>query len=203
MNRLEDAPELTCSAVRELLHKRLDSLPTDDASCAQMARLDAHLQACPACHELDEGWRHVREAIRALPRLEFPQAALARVWRATELDTRSVGSPWRIRTAVGVAALLGLFAVGLGWVLPALVGRDHTTSPTPGDARTPAQPASEPAYTAIEIEQATEQTRVVLGVTGRALRRVESATLDCIWADTLAPAVRRIRVRLPFISSQP
>jgi predicted anti-sigma-YlaC factor YlaD len=175
-----------CDEARLSIQNGLDG-PID---AAERASLDLHLAECAECRAYRDGLQGVQAALRALPELTLPDDALEAVWDRT---TRAE-APSRVRVWVygwrGLAAAAVLTGVLIG--LWAWVGNDPIvnggtlaeTQVTPGE------------LTEEEIELAAEQVRLVLGLTGSALRRAEHAAVDQVLGGEVAPALKRLPIQL-------
>lgn len=118
--------------------------------------LEAHLASCPACSRLADELLVVRRSARALPPMDPPQAAWARVSSAVDAE-RAAGrgaSRWR-----GVVLPLAAAAVLVAAVAAGVLWRRTPAPAAPAAATTPADPAtSSPAEllgsVEIELQQA-------------------------------------------------
>lgn len=81
--------------------------------------LEAHLASCPACSRLADELLVVRRSARALPLMDPPQAAWARVSSAIdgERTARRGASPWRrlVLPLAAAAVLVAAVAAGVLW----------------------------------------------------------------------------------------
>jgi predicted anti-sigma-YlaC factor YlaD len=158
-----------CDAVRATLHERLDGPVEARAALA----LDAHLQTCAACRELEAGLAAVRDGLRALPTHPFPDDALQEVWALT-LEAPRERSRYSWRLAAAAAVLLALILP-----LAAYLRSQHQ------------------AARLAELERADREVRTVLGIASRAVRRSEWLVRDEVLVGQVSPAVRRIPIRWP------
>ena len=166
---------MSCETARELIHRVLDGGPMD---AVRREELDEHLEACADCRRAREELGAVQSALRGLPVRPLPDAALREVWERT--TRRSPEQPvarsrrwldWRPAAAAAVLALALYAAWNAGGV------------------------REEP--TAEEVARAAEQTRMVLGLTARALRDAKQAAVKDVLADEVSPALRRVPIRWP------
>lgn len=187
---------MTCAEARALVQLRMDG-PLDAARAVEVER---HLGGCAACRAHAEELRALREELRALPTLEFPEEALEDVLQRT-VGAEPLERPRWLRTPwLAAAAALLLAALLLPWL---------AFGPTQAPSR----------HSDAELFAARQQLEMVLGITGRAIERggaqgVERAleeevagvlggtgarVTERILEDKVAPPLER----LPLLSSTP
>jgi len=162
---------MSCERARERIHQVLDG---DLMAAESRQRLAAHLAGCPGCRQADAELRALQQALRSIPAVPLPGAALDEV-RARTTWQRAGHDRWRDWRAAAAAVVLALAIYGSG---------------------TAVGPAVEPGPTDEEVALATEQARMVLGLTGRALRGATETALNEVLADEVSPALQRIPTRL-------
>lgn len=161
-----------CEEVQQAIQERLDGAIEADGE----SLIDAHLAGCAPCREFQDGLLAVRQALRSLPRFPMPAEALDGVWsRTVHSKPRRAALDWRFAAAAAAVLTLAF--------LPALL-----------------RPVPE-AYSAAELTRAAEDARIVFAVTTHALERTEHAAVDQVLAGRVSPALRRIPVRFPAMSS--
>jgi predicted anti-sigma-YlaC factor YlaD len=168
---------LDCEAAREAVHVLLDG---DLLEAGRRQALDEHLAGCPACREFEAESRWLQGALRSLAVPAMPDTALEQVWNATtrEASPAKVIRPARGRfewRALAAAAALAFVLYG-AWDL----GRVRPSTPSPE-----------------EVARATEQMRMVLGVTANALHEARTVAVDEVLAGEVSPAIRKIPIRFP------
>ena len=162
---------MSCEEARERIHRVLDG----DLMAAEARQvLDAHLAECPGCRQADVELRSIQEALRSIQAVPLPDAVLAEVREQTVRGraARFRLLDWRAAAAAVVLAL-------------AIYGSWSTFGPT-----------VEPVPSEQEVAQATEDLRMVLGLTGRALRDAKQTAFNDVLADEVSPALKRIPIRL-------
>jgi anti-sigma factor RsiW len=165
---------MSCDTARELIHRLLDGELMD---AVRREELEEHLDSCADCRRAREELGALQSALRALPQQQFPDAALGEVWERTTRRSpgrsarRSRWLDWRPAAAAAVLALALYAAWNTGGV------------------------RSEP--TAEEVARAAEETRMVLGLTARALRDARQAAVKDVLADEVSPALRKVPIRWP------
>lgn len=169
---------VSCETARELIHRLLDGELMD---VVRRQELEDHLDSCADCSSAQEELGAVQSALGALPELPLPDAALEEVWQRTTRrgSARRPGPARRWldwRPAAAAAALaLALYAA---WSVDGV-----RTEPTPE-----------------EVARAVEETRMVLGLTARALRDARQSAATAVrevLADEVSPALRRVPIRWP------
>ncbi len=159
-----------CDRAREIIHEMLDGPLAAD----RVAELDGHLESCDACRAFRDELALVQRGLRELPEIPMPDDALEEVWEQT---VRADGNDkivsflprtkrWAVLAAAAVLALVAVLAVFNLW---------NGDSP---DTR--------------EIEIARAQLEQVIGLTGGALQKTQSATVDRVFRREVSPALRRI-----------
>jgi anti-sigma factor RsiW len=166
---------MSCETARDRIHRVLDGELMD---AVRREELEEHLESCAECRRAREELGAVQSALRGLPVQPFPDEALQEVWRST---TRSgsarrvaAGRRWLDWRPAAAAAVLAL-ALYAAW--------------DAGGART--------GPTAEEVARAAEETRMVLGLTARALRDAQQVAVKDVLADEVSPALRRVPIRWP------
>jgi anti-sigma factor RsiW len=165
---------MSCEQARELIHQVLDG---DLMDAALRGELNTHLARCFQCRSAEAELHAIQSALRDLAPQSMSDAALDDVWTRTSRPQRHrFGRPsprqWWAAAAAAVLAvtLYGAFQLN-GSV---------NTEPTPE-----------------EIARATEQTRMVLGLTARALSDAKQAAFKDVLADEVSPALQRVPIRWP------
>ncbi|MFQ5494218.1 MAG: hypothetical protein ACE5EX_02455 [Phycisphaerae bacterium] len=192
---------ISCDQVRIAI----DGDHNGGAEALSRSSLDTHLAACGACRAYRDESRTLGRVLQRMPLVPFPRDALTELLHRTveaepardrgpveSRNRRSAGSPGgaaahertprrrrRARVPLATAAALVL-AVGAAWYV-----------------RRGAEEAE-----AARLSRAVDQTRFVLDVTSRALRRVEHAAVDEVLEKRVTPALQRVatawsRVTLP------
>jgi len=166
---------MSCEDARERIHRLLDGELMD---AVRRQELDDHLDSCADCRRARAELGSMQSALRTLPEIPFPDAALRDVWartsrgRAARPAVRARGwLDWRPAAAAAALAL----ALWAAWDF----GRVRT-EPTPE-----------------EVARAAEETRMVLGLTARALREARQAVVQDVLAEEVSPALRRVPIRWP------
>jgi len=171
---MNDNIDRGCAETRELLQRVLDGERLDGGVSGE---LDRHLADCAGCRETQLQLAAVQQSLRAIPPSPLPddvlQAVLARTSRRPAAWAWLGAWSFQWRAAA-VAAMLGV-AVWAFW---------------------PTGPSQS------EIEQATLETRLVLGLAGSALERGRDAMIDDVLNGKLAPALRRVPIKLPHTGAQ-
>jgi len=165
---------MSCERARELIHRRLDGELMD---AVRRQELEDHLDSCAACRRARAELDSVQAALRALPRIPMRDEALREVWEQTSRsrpDRASRARRWLDWRPAAAAAALAL-ALWAAWDLGAV-----RTGPSPE-----------------EVARAAEETRMVLGLTARALREVRQAAVTEVLAEEVSPALRRVPIRWP------
>jgi hypothetical protein len=159
-----------CLRARRAIHRRLDGEP--------VAAPADHLAGCSDCRALAVDLETIRTALRSVAaRQVLDGAALEQVWARTTLaELRAAPGRGRGRRgALLVAAALLAAAFGLWLLRPAV----------------PAEPSR------AELERAAAQTRLVLGLTARALERTRRAAVGGVLGGEVSPALRRVPIDWP------
>jgi anti-sigma factor RsiW len=166
---------LSCESARGLIHRLLDGELMD---VVRREELEDHLASCTACREARQELGAVQDALRDLPEFPMPDMALQEVWKrttrsgpATESGRGKARSYWRPAVAAAALAL----ALWAAW--------------SAGEVRSKPTPA--------EVARAAEETRMVLGLTARALRDAQQAAVKEVLVDEVSPALRRVPIRWP------
>ena len=166
---------MTCAEARALVQLRMDG-PLDAARAVDVER---HLGGCAACREHADELRALRESLRELPLLEFPEAALDELFERTLGPERLAHPSWTgVRWLAAAAALL-LAALLLPWL-----------------AFGPAGGPAAPAYTDAELRIAKREVQAVLGITGRAIERGGTLGVTRALEEGVAPALGSTGARL-------
>ena len=163
---------MSCDEARERVHRVLDG----DLMLVEARReLDDHLASCAGCREASGELHSIQEALRSMPAAAFPDAALEAVWDRTTRSRRLWRSmlDWRAAAAAAVLAL----AIYGAWGPARVAG---VAEPTPE-----------------EVARATEEARMVLGLTARALNDAKQAAMEEVLAGEVSPALRRAPVPWP------
>lgn len=175
-----------CETLRESIHARVDG--TWDAS--DRDRVEAHLQDCEPCRNLERELTEMRHAMRDLPEFRFPDDALQEVWDQT-VDAEPRGFHtwlpafnWRFATAAAAAAVL-LLAVG-GW----LGFQFGNGGP---------EPAPELQISDLSPEQLQQlhDALKAFELTSDALKRSQQATVDRVLEGQVGKTLDRLPVDLP------
>lgn len=165
-----------CVDARQTLQDLLDG-PVD---APRQSSLDGHLVECSDCREVRDGLQAVRDGLRALPGVPFPDDALREV-RARTLDATGAGLRGRVwRPAFGSVAALAASLL----VVALIIVWDRT--PEPVQQLSPEQ-----------LEQVRRDVRQVLELTAQALIRTELAAGERVIEDEVSPAIRKIRIQWP------
>ena len=162
---------MRCDEARERIHRVLDG----DLMAAEARQgLDAHLAGCPGCRQADAELRVIQNALRSIPAVPLPDPVLAEVRERTVQGRvrRSRLLDWRAAAAAVVLAM-------------AIYGSWSTWGSV-----------VDPGPTEQEVAQATEEVRMVLGLTGRALREAKQTAFNDVLADKVTPALQHIPIRL-------
>jgi len=157
-----------CAATRELLQLVLDGERLDGAVSGE---LDRHLAECAGCRETQVQLAAVQQSLRAILPSPLPDDVLQAVLaRTSQRPSRWswLGAGALQWQAASLAAMLGV-AIWAFW----------PTGPSQA-----------------EIEQATLETRLVLGLSGSALERGRDAMVDDVLNGQLSPALKRVPVKL-------
>jgi len=166
---------MTCDEARERIHRLLDGELMD---AVRRQDLEDHLESCAGCRRARTEFGSVQSALRELPQVPLPDEALREVWEQTSRSrtARPVarGRGWLDWRPAAAAAALAL-ALWAAWDLGHL-----RTEPTPQ-----------------EVARAAEETRMVLGLTARALRDARQAVVRDVLADEVSPALRKVPIRWP------
>jgi anti-sigma factor RsiW len=157
---------LGCNEAREAIHVSLDA---DLMDAGLQQRLEAHLAGCARCRELASELRAVQGGLRSLPELKLPDEVLQRVWQRTSRSRRT--RPWYLAAA---AAAVVLTVLGGLWL------RNGSESTGPTEA---------------ELRRAAREARMVLRLTGQALRRTERVAFDDVLTDEVSRALRRMPIQ--------
>lgn len=161
-----------CEVARRAIHRRLDGEPLAEADARDLA---AHLQRCGACGEFDSDLRAIQSGLREIPLAALPDAALQSVLDRTlssrHAQTLRFGLDWRL----AAAAVVTVAVIGLWQSL-------YPPAPRPSD---------------VELERAAVETRAVLRLTARALRRAERTATRDVLAGEVSPALRRVPINWP------
>lgn len=178
----DDTTPIACARARRAIQEALDG-PLEAAS---QAAVDGHVAGCEACREYRDGMLALSDALRAAPGLRFPDGALEEVWdrtvRAEPTPRRGLGRHWRGLAAAAVVAgvLVGLWA----WVGP-------VTRPASGPS---AEQLAELGMTHEEFDRALVEARLVLDLTGSAIKRTEHAALEQVLGGEVGPALRLLPI---------
>lgn len=165
---------VNCEQAMEQIHQVLDG---DLMDAADRRELDLHIEGCAACGQASAELHAIQRTLRSLDLAAFPDAALETVWDRT---TRQRGGR-RIHDWGGLAAAAMLAFALLGvWE----VGGPRQAQPTQA-----------------QLDAATEQARMVLNLTARALRKTERAAVDRVLADEVSPALKSVPIQWPGSST--
>lgn len=163
-----------CEQAMERIHQLLDG---DLMDAADRRELELHIEGCAACRQASEELRSIQRSLQSLDVASFSDAALETVWART---TRQQGGR-RIHDWGGLAAAAMLAFALLGvWE----VGGPREAHPTQA-----------------ELDAATEQARMVLNLTARALRKTERAAVDRVLAGEVSPALKSVPIQWPGTST--
>lgn len=164
---------MKCEQAVELIHQLLDG---DLMDAGDRQEMEEHLASCDGCRRADAELRTIQQSLRAMPADSLPDDVLDSVWTST---TKSGGGRvyrWGLAAAAAVlvVSLLGLWQFG-----------------PPG--------AVEP--TQAELDRATEEARMVFGLTAQALRKTERAAFKSVLAEEVSPALRSVPIQWPSPSA--
>jgi anti-sigma factor RsiW len=164
---------MKCEQAVERIHQILDG---DLMDASDRQEMEEHLASCDGCRKAEAELRTIQQSLRALPADSLPDDVLDAVWTST---TKSHGRrlyQWGLAAAAAVlvVSLLGLWQFG-----------------PPG--------AVEP--TQAELDRATEEARMVFGLTAQALRKTERAAFKSILAEEVSPALRSVPIKWPGSST--
>jgi hypothetical protein len=133
-----------------------------------------HLAECAACRQHRDRLNALKEDIRSLPRIPFPDEALRGVL-ATTVDAPSAATLHRVwrrrRRPLAAAAVLALLVT-----IPGTAWRLHLSAQQK------------------RVDDAVVQARYVLGVTAGAFRRAETATVEDLYGERLPRVLGRFKV---------
>jgi len=183
--------EFECRRARHAVHEILDG-DTPDGDAGRW--LERHLSRCGACRDFDADLRAVQTSLQSLSASRFPDSALDEVLaRTTRRGDRSQAARWRIEwRSFAAAAVLTAAAFGLWqWNRPG--ESDELPSTVGMIVIDPARFENDPDY----AREITEETRRVLGLTSRALRRTERAAFRGVLVDQVAGALKKVPVDWP------
>jgi len=183
--------DFECRRARQAVHEILDG----DGPDRETERwLKGHLDRCGGCRDFEADLRAVQASLQNLSATRFPDSALDEVLART---TRGEGRPssrrWRIEwRSFAAAAVLTAAAFGLWqWNRP---GESEEAPSTVGMiVIDPARFENDPDY----AREITEETRRVLGLTSRALRKTERAAFRGVLADQVGGALEKVPVDWP------
>lgn len=165
-----------CERARQWIHHMLDGELTD---AAERAGLDRHLEACSACREFQGEMLWLQEGLRSLPAAPLPDEALEQVWDRTVRKNKVVPfRRWRFDWRVAAAAAVIFTVAFLGirsWQRPGTI--------------------AEP--TQAEVARASQELRLVLGLTSDALRKSGVVAIQDVLAQEVSPALQKVPVRWP------
>ncbi|MDX1388287.1 MAG: zf-HC2 domain-containing protein [Acidobacteriota bacterium] len=160
-----------CGRAREIIHEMLDGpLPAD-----RLAELEQHFEGCDACRAFRDELALVQRGLRELPEVPMPDDALEEVWeRTVRADDKVVplATPtkrWAMLASAAVLALVAVLAVFNLW--------NGVDEPSPE-----------------EVEIARAQLEQVLSLTGGALQKTQSATVDRVFRREVSPVLQRISI---------
>jgi anti-sigma factor RsiW len=165
---------VNCEQAMERIHQVLDG---DLMEAADRRELELHIEGCAGCRQASSELHTIQRSLRSLDMTSFSDTALETVWNRT---TRQRGGR-RIHDWGGLAAAAMLAFALLGvWE----VGGPREATPTQA-----------------ELDAATEQARMVLGLTAKALRRTERAAVGKVLADEVSPALNSVPIQWPGSST--
>ena len=175
-----EATPVDCARARQAIHARLDGEPVEESRAVE------HLSRCASCRQVEAELRRIQLGLRALPQPELRDGALAEVWART---SRAEPPASRVRRGrldwrLAAAAVLALALVAL-WQL---TGPGSTSELAGGE---------EPEVSQAELDRAVAETRLVLGLTSRALRRAEEVAVERVLGHEVSGALRRIPIQWP------
>jgi predicted anti-sigma-YlaC factor YlaD len=178
----DDTTPIACAKARRAIQEGLDG----PVEAAARAAVDEHVAGCEACREYRDGMVALSDALRAAPELRFPDDALEQVWdrtvRAEPAPRSGLARHWR---GLAAAAVVTFVLVGLwAWVGP-------VTPPTSGPS---AEQLAELGMTHEEFDRALEEARLVLNLTGSAIKRTEQAAVGQVLGGEVGPALRRLPI---------
>ncbi len=183
-----------CPKNRALIQRLFDRDAGGDAGSSMPAEPDVeqHLSACEACREYVEGMVSLREGLRSLPRVPFPDDALETVWSQTvgagtiarwatrRLPVRPVAPTARWWTVTAAVAALAVAIAGWQWF--------GTGSGNATNGRVVSVVA------ASDLSRAAVETRMAFELANDAFVRIERAALT----DTRVDRVRTALLRVPM-----
>ena len=174
MNAHRSDGDFDCVHARLAIQAELDE---PQATPVEIA-LATHLTTCPNCCGYRDDLLAVRAAIRGLPAHPLPDDVLEDVWDQTvrACERRDSGRGWVVGWRPAAAAAVLAIAV----LSSQLIQR-----PVAGVA---------------DVDGAMADVRLVLGLTGDALHRARSITVNRIVASTFSPAIRGIARTVPSIT---
>ena len=160
---------MRCEQAKERIHQILDG---DLMEATDRQELESHLASCDGCRKADAELHAIQQSLHALPADTLPDDALEAVWTSTRKMRGARLYQWGMAAAAAVlaVALLGVWQFG-----------------PPG--------AVEP--TQAELKRATEEARMVLGLTAQALRKTERAAFKSVLAEEVSPALKSVPIKWP------
>lgn len=104
-----------CNEYLELISAAIDGVLTTE----ETARLEEHLNACPACKALYDDLNHIHQTLRELPPVEVPAGLTDRILEAVEADNitslpKPKKSAFRWKRGLAAAAVFALILLGAG-----------------------------------------------------------------------------------------
>ena len=165
---------LSCTEDREWIHLLLDG---DTLDTDRQQKLHAHLANCADCRMAEADLRRIQGALGSLPESPLPDDALEDVLRRTVRNRGGRRRTWHYGWRAAAAAAVVVIAAGV-WLFR------------------PTDPSVAEGPTREQIRQ-VEQVRMVLRLTGGALRKTERAAMSRILSHEVSPALQRVPVKLP------
>lgn len=165
---------LSCTEAREWIHLLLDG---DTLETDRQQKLHAHLANCADCRLAEADLRRIQAALGWLPESPLPDDALEDVLRRTVRSSGGRRRTWHYGWRATAAAAVVVIAAGV-WLFR------------------PMDPAVAEGPTPEQIRQA-EQVRMVLRLTGGALRKTERAAMNRILSHEVSPALQQVPVKFP------
>lgn len=184
-----------CDEVKAWIHERLDR-DEDPMSVSAEAALEHHRATCDACAEYVRSLQALRRSLRSLPAIEMPDDAFQHVLdRTVRAEGARVAAELRNRPA---AAPAGSSWTPAAWwaVAAAALAVAAALTFLPRDGAAPNGAAVAETYSAEEVENASRQMRLALGLTGRALKTGREAAADDV--RELDRTLERLPIRLPL-----
>ncbi len=183
---MDEKHGMICSAAMELFHRVLDG---DLMEARERRRMDAHLEACPACAEKAAQLREMQDLLRAMAERPMPDDAIDdvrdRTVRAPKTRTRPRWLDWRFAAAAAVV----VFAT---WV-----GVQVWDPPQRGLVP---QATTEPS---VDPEQAAQEVRMVLRLAANAIRKSEEVAFREVFAEEVSPALEKVGILWPSTTRKP